>query len=100
MTEQNQDHAQVMAPPPLVFLGYMIGALIVNWALPFSAPSLFILKGIEWLAVAAGTLWGLLASPFLFWTIIHAVIHAEEVYLDGKFGEEYKAYRSRVRQWI
>ena len=48
----------------------------------------------------AGTLWGLIASPFLVWTITQAVIRAEEIYLDEKFGEQYKQYRSRVRQWI
>jgi protein-S-isoprenylcysteine O-methyltransferase Ste14 len=48
----------------------------------------------------AGTLWGLIASPFLIWTITQAVIHAEEIYLEEKFGEQYKQYRSRVRQWI
>jgi protein-S-isoprenylcysteine O-methyltransferase Ste14 len=47
-----------------------------------------------------GTLWGLIASPFLIWTIMQAVIHAEEIYLEEKFGEQYKQYRSRVRQWI
>jgi len=31
MTKQNTDHAQIMVPPPLVFLGYLIGALILNW---------------------------------------------------------------------
>jgi protein-S-isoprenylcysteine O-methyltransferase Ste14 len=48
----------------------------------------------------AGTLWGLIASPFLLWTILHAVIHAEEDYLESKFGEQYTAYRSRVRRWF
>ncbi len=156
MTEQNLDHAQVIVPPPLVFLGYLLGALLVNWILPFSEPWPFILRiagGVMAIVgfilggsaisqmrkahispdphhpVSAlvtggpyrftrnpiylgffliylgftfldGTLWGLLASPFLFWTITHAVIHAEEIYLDEKFGDEYKMYRSRVRQWL
>ncbi len=156
MTEQNADHAQVMAPPPLIFLGYLIGALLVNWLIPFPTPWTFALRIVGGLmAIAgfllagsaisqmtkvhtspdphqtvaalvtggpyrftrnpiylgffsiylgftllAGTLWGLIASPFLFWTVTHAIIHAEEVYLDEKFGEQYKEYRSRVRQWI
>ena len=29
------DHAQVLVPPPLVFLGYLLGALLLNWAVPF-----------------------------------------------------------------
>ena len=156
MTEQNMDHAQVMVPPPLVFLGYLIGALILNWIIPFPAPWTFILRVVGGLAVIvgillvasafsqmmkahtspdphepvaalvtggpyrftrnpiylgffliylgftllAGTLWGLIASPFLLLTITNAVIHAEEIYLDGKFGEQYREYRSHVRPWI
>ena len=156
MTKQNTDHAQVMVPPPLVFLGYLIGALILNWIVPFPAPWTFVLRLVGGLAIIggilfvgsaflqmrksntpvdprepvtafvtsgpyrftrnpiylgffliylgftllAGTLWGLIASPFLIWTITQAVIHAEEIYLTEKFGEQYKQYRSRVRQWI
>jgi len=156
MTEQNIDHAQVMVPPPFVFLGYLIGALILNWIIPFPAPWTLVLRVVGGLMVIAGfllagwaisqmrkahtpldprepvtafvttgpyrftrnpiylgffliylgftllagTLWGLIASPFLIWTITQAVIRAEEVYLDEKFGEQYKQYRSRVRQCI
>ncbi len=156
MTEQNLDHAQVRVAPPLVFLSYLIGALIVGWLIPFPTPWTFALRVVGGLMVIlgfllaglavsqmmklhtspdphqsvstlvtggpygfsrnpiylgffliylgftlfAGTLWGLLASPFLFWTITHAVIHAEEIYLEDKFGDTYKEYRSRVRQWI
>lgn len=146
MTEQNMDHAQVMVAPPLVFLGYLIGALILNWVVPFPTPWTFLLRIVGGLAVVAGflfggsafsqmrkahtspdphqpvnalladgpyrftrnpiylgflliylgftllagTLWGLIASPFLIWTITHAVIHAEEIYLNEKFGDIYK----------
>ncbi len=156
MTAQNLEHAQVMVPPPLVFLGYLIGALILNWVIPFPTPWTFILRlvgifavvaGISFVGSAfsrmmkahtspdphqpvaalvtggpyrftrnpiylgflliylgftlfAGTLWGLLAAPFLVWTITQAVIQAEEIYLGNKFGDTYKEYRSRVRQWI
>ena len=156
MTEQNTDHAQVMAPPPLIFLGYLIGALVCNWAVPFPTPwtsTLRIVGGVMVIAgftlagtafsqmvkahtspdphqptttivasgpyrwtrnpiylgfflvylgftFLAGTLWGLLGSPFLLWTITHSVIHAEEAYLEKKFGEEYTGYRSRVRRWL
>jgi protein-S-isoprenylcysteine O-methyltransferase Ste14 len=156
MAEQNVDHAQVMVPPPLVFLVYLIGALILNWIVPLPTPwtpplrilggslvttglflggsaisqmtrahtspdphqptTALVIQGpyrftrnpiyVGFLLIylgftlLAGTLWGLIASPFLLWTILHAVIHAEEDYLDRKFGEQYMAYRSRVRRWI
>lgn len=156
MTEQNLDHAQVRVAPPLVFLSYLIGALVVSRIIPFPTPWTFPLRIVGGLmtiagfllagsaisqmrkahtspdphhAVAAlvtggpyrftrnpiylgffliylgltllaGTLWGVIAAPFLLWTVTTSVIRAEEAYLDGKFGEQYKEYRSRVRQWI
>ena len=48
----------------------------------------------------AGTLWGIILSPFLVGTVTHWIIHAEEDYLSGKFEDEYAEYRTRVRQWI
>lgn len=155
MTEKN-DYPQVRVMPPLVFLGYLIGTLVLNWYVPFPTPWVTPLRVVGGLAVIAGfllsgsalsqmakvhtspdphqpvtalvtsgpyrftrnpiylgffliylgftllagTLWGLIASPFLLLTITIVVIHAEETYLDGKFGEQYKEYRSRVRQWI
>jgi protein-S-isoprenylcysteine O-methyltransferase Ste14 len=153
---ENPDHPQVMVMPPVVYLGYLIGALVLNWIVPFPAPWPLPLRILGGLLVAAGlifggsafaqmtkahtspdphqpttalvtqgpyrftrnpiylgffliylgftllagTLWGLVISPFLLWTITHAAIHAEEDYLEKKFGEQYTAYRSRVRCWI
>jgi len=156
MTEENMDHAQVMVPPPLVFLGYLIGALILNWLVPLALPWTFILRMVggvmvvvgSWLAGSAisqmrkvhtspdpresvtalvtsgpyrftrnpiylgffliyfgftlldGTFWGLIASPFLLWTITQAVIRAEEDYLQEKFKDEYASYKFRARRWL
>jgi protein-S-isoprenylcysteine O-methyltransferase Ste14 len=153
---ENADHAQVMVPPPLVFLGYLIGALIINWVIPFPRPGTIIFILISGLALfagvlliisafsmmrkshttpdpdqptaalvvtgpyrftrnpiylgffliylgfsfLAGTFWGILLSPFLLWTVTHAVIHAEEIYLENKFKDEYASYILRVRRWI
>ena len=153
---ENFDHARVMVPPPLVFLGYLAAALILNWFVPFPTPLTFILRiigaigvftGILLVGLAfsrmvkahttpdltqpttalvttgpyrfsrnpiylgffviylgftllAGTLWGLVLSPFLFWTVTNAIIHMEEDYLKKKFKEEYTSYSSRVKRWI
>ena len=59
MTKQNTDHAQVMVPPPLVFLGYLIGAMILNWIVPFPAPWTFILRLVGGFAIIGGILFAL-----------------------------------------
>ena len=51
------------------------------------------------------TLWGNSLWPFLFLPMVIAVlqlrvIEPEEHYLESKFGEEYRAYRARVRRWL
>lgn len=51
------------------------------------------------------TLWGNSLWPFLFLPMVVAVlqlrvIEPEEQYLESKFGDEYRAYRARVRRWL
>lgn len=48
------DHARVPVPPPLIFLGYLTGALLLNWALPLSAPWTAILRVLGGLAIVGG----------------------------------------------
>ena len=56
--------------------------------------------GLIGLAIALNTLWLLfLLLPFVF-VIRYGVVAREEVYLERKFGDEYRAYRSRVRRWL
>ena len=51
---ESPDHPKVMFPPPLVFLGYLIGALAVNWALPIVTPWLLLMRVVGAIFVAAG----------------------------------------------
>ncbi len=150
------DHPNVIAPPPLVFLGYLVGALILNFIVPIPTSWSFVFRVIGGLAdimgillvssafsqmikahttpdinhpttalvttgpyrftrnpiylgffliylgftLLAGTLWGILLSPFLIWTVTQGIIQIEEGYLKHKFEEEYTSYFSRVRRWI
>ncbi len=50
----DNDHAQVMVAPPLVFWGYLLGALLLNWVVPFPTPQTAILRVIGGLAVMGG----------------------------------------------
>jgi protein-S-isoprenylcysteine O-methyltransferase Ste14 len=153
----NTDHAQLPLPPPLIFLGYLVSAVVLEWWIaPFpwhTPPALRLFGGFLVIAgfllaasairemrrmhttpderqattvlvttgpyrftrnpiylgfflvylgftLLAGTLWGVLFSPFLIATITRQIIHAEEVYLREKFGDQYNVYTSLVRRWL
>jgi protein-S-isoprenylcysteine O-methyltransferase Ste14 len=44
--------------------------------------------------------WPLAALVPVLYIVRHAVIDREERYLEGKFGDEYRAYQARVRRWL
>lgn len=46
------------------------------------------------------SLWPLLVLPVILILMQRMVIEREERYLETRFGEEYRSYRSRVRRWI
>lgn len=52
------------------------------------------------IALAVNTVWLVAVLPVLLLWLQRGVIHREERYLARRFGEEYQAYRSRVRRWI
>lgn len=52
------------------------------------------------IAILADSAWALLAVPVGVVAMDRLVIAREERYLEGKFGEEYLAYKRRVRRWI
>ena len=56
--------------------------------------------GLIGLAIAFNSLWLLLAlAPFAV-VIRYGVVAREEAYLERKFGDVYRRYRSRVRRWL
>jgi protein-S-isoprenylcysteine O-methyltransferase Ste14 len=52
------------------------------------------------LALWLDSLWPLLLLPAALWVVQRYVIAREEVYLEAKFGDEYRRYKERVRRWI
>jgi protein-S-isoprenylcysteine O-methyltransferase Ste14 len=52
------------------------------------------------LAFALGLLWPLAVLPFVLLVVDRLVIAREEPYLERTFGEDYRAYRARVRRWL
>ena len=56
--------------------------------------------GLIGLAIAFNTLWLLLVPVPFALVIRYGVIAREEAYLERKFGDVYRRYRSRVRRWL
>ena len=56
--------------------------------------------GLIGLSMAFDNLWLLIMlAPFAL-VIRYGVVAREEAYLEGKFGDGYRGYRSRVRRWL
>jgi protein-S-isoprenylcysteine O-methyltransferase Ste14 len=56
--------------------------------------------GLIGLSIASDNLWLLIMlAPFAL-VIRYGVVAREEAYLEGKFGDGYRGYRSRVRRWL
>lgn len=52
------------------------------------------------IAVLANTLWPILLLPGVLFVMTRGVIEREEAYLEQKFGEQYMAYKAKVRRWL
>ena len=52
------------------------------------------------IAVRRNALWAILLLPLVVYVIQREVIEREERYLERTFGEEYLAYKARVRRWV
>jgi protein-S-isoprenylcysteine O-methyltransferase Ste14 len=52
------------------------------------------------IAALMNSAWPLLALPIVLALLVRLVIRREEAYLLDAFGEEYAAYRTRVRRWL
>jgi protein-S-isoprenylcysteine O-methyltransferase Ste14 len=52
------------------------------------------------IAALRNSLWAILFLPFVLYVIQREVIGREEQYLERTFGEEYLAYKVRVRRWV
>lgn len=64
---------------------------------PIYVADLMILAG--W-ALVLGTVAGLLLLIPLFWVLETRFVRPEEARLSSAFGEDYEAYRRRVRRWL
>jgi protein-S-isoprenylcysteine O-methyltransferase Ste14 len=51
-------------------------------------------------ALLTRALWPLVLLPAVVFVVKRRVIALEEAYLARKFGDEYLAYKARVRRWL
>jgi protein-S-isoprenylcysteine O-methyltransferase Ste14 len=51
-------------------------------------------------AVMLANVWIALLTPIGAWVLERLAILPEEAYLERKFGDVYRSYRSRVRRWL
>jgi protein-S-isoprenylcysteine O-methyltransferase Ste14 len=52
------------------------------------------------IAIRRNALWAILLLPLVMYVMQREVIGREEQYLESTFGEEYLAYKARVRRWV
>ena len=52
------------------------------------------------IAALRNSLWAILFLPLVLYVIQREVIGREDRYLERTFGEEYLAYKARVRRWV
>jgi protein-S-isoprenylcysteine O-methyltransferase Ste14 len=52
------------------------------------------------IATLRNALWAILLLPLVLYVIERKVIECEERYIERTFGDEYLAYKARVRRWV
>ncbi len=79
-----------------------VTALVVEGPFRYSRNPMYVALALLYLGIAVyfGQVWALLLLPFALATVHYGVIVREESYLERKFGQDYLAYKSRVRRWI
>ncbi|RWO60364.1 isoprenylcysteine carboxylmethyltransferase family protein [Mesorhizobium sp.] len=157
--EESRDHPGVVAPPPLVFAGFLAAGVLADeyvsgWSLlvhalpaqvlavvllgggglvflagalglfrragtrpePWQPTSAIVTGGVyrvtrnpmyvgmalvyPAVALAVGSPLAMALLPAAILVVHRGVILREERYLERKFGDEYVAYRARVRRWL
>lgn len=77
-------------------------ALITDGPFRFTRNPLYLSLALLYLGIALwlGVVWPVVLLPALILLVQQIVILREEAYLEGRFGEAYRAYRARVRRWL
>ena len=77
-------------------------AIVSTGPFAFSRNPIYVgaLLGLIGFALAANSLWFLVALVVIFFVLEFGVVAREEAYLTRKFGQTYLDYKSKVRRWL
>jgi protein-S-isoprenylcysteine O-methyltransferase Ste14 len=77
-------------------------ALVVHGPYRFTRNPMYVGFAILYLGLTllVNSVWPLVLFPVMITLLEKLVIAREEAYLEAKFGDEYRAYKARVRRWI
>ncbi len=77
-------------------------AIVTDGAFRYSRNPMYVSLTLLYLGIALliNSLWVLLLVVPLLVVVQRGVVEREERYLERKFGEEYRHYKTRVRRWI
>lgn len=102
-----------LAPLPWIFFAFTrakttlhadhkASALITNGPYRFSRNPIYLslISICLGIGICADNIWVLPALAAAIWYLFRTVIAVEEQYLEAHFGDEYRAYKQRVRRWI
>jgi len=76
-------------------------ALITNGPFAYTRNPLYLALTLDYMALAVltNTAWPWLLLPAVLVVMHYGVILREERYMEGKFGDDYRRYKTRVRRW-
>jgi protein-S-isoprenylcysteine O-methyltransferase Ste14 len=79
-----------------------VKAIVAHGPYRYTRNPMYLAMATVYLGVTAlmNDFWPLIVFPVVLVIMTRAVIVREEAYLERAFGEEYRAYRTRVRRWI
>ena len=77
-------------------------ALVTDGLFAFSRNPIYVcmVAGLAGVAVAFGSLLPVIVIPVFAWIIQSRVVTVEEAMLEEAFGDDYRAYKARVRRWL
>ncbi|MFN2602817.1 MAG: isoprenylcysteine carboxylmethyltransferase family protein [Gemmatimonadaceae bacterium] len=77
-------------------------ALVDSWPYSMSRNPIYLALTIVYVGISLffDTLWPFLLLPLVLIVMQRGVIDREERYLEGKFGDDYIDYKTRVRRWL